>query len=83
MNPGTVYEGLKYPSKLINREYMIKVNGVNYNGKYMTLLVGVSGLVNLIGIELSNKLFNKAMKFKGDVLTCKLRRGLIIRFYRR
>jgi len=65
----------------INKNFKIKVNGQNFNGRYMSKLVGVRGLVNLVGEDLAGKLVNRAFAEGLDVTTCKLRRGLIIRFY--
>lgn len=80
MKPGDIYNGLKWPTRKINMSFKIKVNGI-LNGKKITTLVGVSGLINLIGIDLTNKLIDRAFKEGKDVCICKLRRGLVIRFY--
>ncbi|NQU54066.1 MAG: hypothetical protein HQ522_16175 [Bacteroidetes bacterium] len=78
----SIYQGLEFTTEKINLEFKIKVNGVNYSGQKMNILVGVSGLINLIGIELANTLFHRAFKSKGDVCICMLRRGLSVKFYR-
>lgn len=65
----------------INSNFKIKVNGKNFNGKYMSKLVGVRGLVSLVGEDLAGKLVERAFNEGLDVTTCKLRRGLVIRFY--
>lgn len=65
----------------INKNFKIKVNGHNYNGRYLTKLVGVSGLEKLVGQELAFKLIDRAFREGTDVVVCKLRRGLTIRFY--
>ena len=49
MKPGDIYNGLKWPTRKINMNFKIKVNGI-LNGKKITTLVGVSGLINLIGM---------------------------------
>lgn len=42
-------------SKTINRNFLIKVSGINSEGKRVNTLVGVSGLLALIGEELADK----------------------------
>lgn len=80
MNPN-IYNGLNYTTKEINRTFKIKVSGVNFEGKRMNVLVGVSGLIKLVGVELTNKLLNRAFDCQGDKEICKLRRGLRVTFY--
>ena len=41
-----------YPSSYINRNYLIKVNGLSPSGDKLNVLVGVSGAIALIGEEL-------------------------------
>lgn len=53
-----IYDGLNYTTGEINRTFKIKVNGVNFEGKKLNVLVGVSGLIKLIGVVLVNKLLN-------------------------
>ena len=72
---------LNYTTREINANYRIKVFGVNENGKKINTLVGVSGLLNLIGIELANKLLARREKCMDDACVCKLRRGLKVTFY--
>lgn len=57
----TIYNGLEYSTKQINSTFKIKVNGM-YNGKMINTLVGVSGLINLIGVEMVNKLLRRGLK---------------------
>lgn len=45
---------LAYTTREINRNFLIKVAGVNGTGEKLNTLVGVSGLVKLIGVELTN-----------------------------
>jgi hypothetical protein len=78
LNP---YDGLKWSVKEINHNFKIKVNGVNFTGKKMNTLVGVSGLINLIGIDLCNILLERAFKSTDDKCICRLRRGLKVTFY--
>lgn len=47
---------LAFTTKEINRNFKINVAGYNNDTKKLNTLVGVSGLVNLIGVELANKL---------------------------
>ena len=74
---------MTYTTKQINREFKIKVAGYNNDTKKLNTLVGVSGLVNLIGVELANKLVKRAFENSrwDDKTVCKLRRGLKITFY--
>lgn len=80
MNPEDIYNGLEYTTKEINRTFKIKVNGL-FNGKKINTLVGVSGLIKLIGVEMANKLLRRAFNGKDDKTVCKLRRGIKISFY--
>lgn len=71
-----IFSGLKYTTQFINMNWRIKVNAAGMN-----MAVGVSGLINLIGIDLANRLFDRACKGNGDKTVCKLRRGLKVSFY--
>lgn len=75
-----IYKGLKYSTTEINAFFKIKVSGY-IDGAKINTLVGVSGLIKIIGVDLANKLFKKALKTKKDKRICKLRRGLKITFY--
>ena len=72
---------LNYTTRDINRQYRIKVWGVNNEGNKINTLVGVSGLLELIGVELANKFMARRKKCMDDVCVCKLRRGLQVSFY--
>lgn len=74
---------LAYTTKQINSNFKIKVAGCNNDTKKLNTLVGVSGLVNLIGLELANKFIKRAFENSRweDKTVCKLRRGLKITFY--
>lgn len=72
---------LTYSTREINRNFLIKVAGVNGQGQKLNILVGVSGLVKLIGIELADKFVIRSFKSQGDKCVCKLRRGLKVTFY--
>lgn len=76
----TIYNGLEYSTKSINRNFRIKVNGI-VDGKKINKLVGVKGLIELIGVEMANKLLRRAFRCMNDAEHCKLRRGLKISFY--
>ncbi len=46
----------------INRNWLIKVYGVDENGKRINKLVGVSGLLQLIGVDLAAKFIARAFR---------------------
>ena len=71
---------MNYETSTINANFKIKVFGIE-NGKKLNTLVGVSGLINLIGIDLANKLVARAFNGTADKCVCKLRRGLKVTFY--
>ena len=72
---------MEYTTTYINRNYLIKVYGLDIEGKRINKLVGVSGLVALIGVELANKFIDRAEKAAADCTICKLRRGLKVSLY--
>lgn len=72
---------LNYTTKEINRQYRIKVYGVNHEGRKINTLMGCDGLLNEIGFELFNKFMARREKCMDDVCVCKLRRGLQVSFY--
>lgn len=72
---------MEYTTTYINRNYLIKVYGFDNEGKRINKLVGVSGLLALIGVELANKFISRAEKAAADCTVCKLRRGLKICLY--
>lgn len=72
---------LAYSTATINRNYRIKVAGVDNSGNKINTLVGVSGLLDLIGVELANKFLGRAFRCLDDVCVCKLRRGIKVSFY--
>lgn len=80
MKPGDIYNGLEYTTREINRTFKIKVNGL-FNGKKINTLVGVKGLIELIGVEMANKMLRRAFNGTDDKTVCKLRRGIKISFY--
>ena len=71
---------LNYSTTEINRTFKIKVYGY-VDGRKIDTLVGVSGLLRLIGVELANKMLVKAFRTMDDKQVCKLRRGIKITFY--
>lgn len=81
MNQSGIYKGLEYTTKEINGTFKIKVSGINYEGNRLNIAVGVSGLIKLIGVDLTNNLLKRAFETKDDKCICKLRRGLKITFY--
>ena len=72
---------LTYSTTVINKNFRLKVNGIDNNGNKLNKLVGVSGLISLIGEELLNKFLDRAFACMDDVCVCKLRRGLKVSFY--
>ena len=72
---------LKYSSREINKNFRIKVSGIDNEGNKIHKLVGVSGALNLIGAELLNKFLKRAFECMGDVCVCKLRRVIKFSFY--
>lgn len=72
---------LAYSTRDINRNFRIKVAGVDNEGNKINMLVGVSGALKLIGVELLNKFLKRAFSCMDDVCVCKLRRGLKFSFY--
>lgn len=74
---------MQYTKKQVNGLFKIKVYGKDRNGHKLNTLVGVSGLLKLIGIELFNKFVTRAKKamYNADKVICKLRRGLKVTFY--
>lgn len=72
---------LAYSTKEINRNFRIKVSGVDGKGNKVHKLVGVSVAIALIGVEMFNKLLKRAFNSVDDVCVCKLRRGIKFSFY--
>ena len=72
---------LAYSSKEINKNFRIKVSGIDNEGNKIHKLVGVSGALNLIGAELLNKFIKRAFECMDDVCVCKLRRGIKFSLY--
>lgn len=72
---------LNYTTQEINRNYYIKVYGIDESGNKVNKLVGVSGAIALIGVEILNKLLDRAFASMEDVCVCKLRRGIRFSFY--
>lgn len=71
-----------YSTTYINRNYLIKVNGISPSGSKLNVLVGVSGAIALIGEELFYKFVDRAERnINGHVTHCKLRRGIKFSFY--
>lgn len=74
-------QALNYSTSYLNRNFLFKVAGDNGDGKKLNKLVGVSGLVNLIGVELVNKFVERAERDGEDITCCRLRRGLKVTLY--
>lgn len=66
---------LKYTSKFINKNFRLKVYGVDAEGNHINKLVGVAGLIALIGIEFVNKFIERAVNAMAGkpvvITTCK------------
>lgn len=73
---------LNYSTAYLNKNYLFKVAGHNGDGVKLNTLVGVSGLIKLIGIELMNKFVARIERDGTDACYCKLRRGLKVTLYR-
>lgn len=71
---------LQYTTAEINRNFKIKVSGMN-NGEKLHTLVGVRGLLSLVGEDMANKMLSRAFNSSADKEVCKLRRGLKVVFY--
>ena len=74
-------ETKQYTTKFINQNFRIKVYGRDENGKRINTLLGVSGIIRMIGVELFNKFVRRALDCMQDVCVCKLRRGLQVSLY--
>lgn len=72
---------LAYSTRDINRNFRIKVYGVDNEGRKINKLVGVAGIVALVGVDMLNKLLKRAFNCLLDKCVCKLRRGLQVSFY--
>ena len=72
---------LNYTTSYINANYLLKVSGDNGDGVKLNKLVGVSGLVKLIGVELVNKFVARSERDGKDACYCRLRRGLKVTLY--
>lgn len=70
-----------YTTEFINKNFRIKVYGVNGEGKKLNTLMGVSGIVRLIGEELLFKFIERSIDSMADSCVCKLRRGLKVTLY--
>lgn len=72
---------LSYTTSWINENFRIKVYGRDEQGKRINTLLGVSGIIRLIGVELFEKFLQRAFRCMEDVCVCKLRRGLQVSLY--
>lgn len=70
-----------FSTEFINKNFRIKVFGIDENGKKINTLMGVSGIVRLIGEELFFKFVQRALDCMNDSCACKLRRGLKVTLY--
>jgi hypothetical protein len=72
---------LNYSTREINQNFKMKVYGRNEEGKKVDTLMGVSGLILLIGVDMMNKQLDRAFRSKEDKCVCKLRRGIQVTYY--
>jgi hypothetical protein len=72
---------MNYTTKFINSSFRLKVSGKDNNNRYINKLVGVTGLLELIGIALANKFIARALTSGKDSTKCCLRRGLRVTLY--
>ena len=72
---------MTYTTSTINRDFRIKVFGLNNEGRKINKLVGVSGCIALIGETMMEKFLDHAYMQGNDATVCKLRRGLKVTFY--
>ena len=66
---------MEYTTTYINRNYLIKVYGFDNEGKRINKLLGVSGLIALIGVELANKFIGSTARSRQRHLQERTRRG--------
>lgn len=72
---------MKYDTTFINRNFLLKVYGIDEDNNRINRLVGVSGLVKLICVEFTEKFVTRAINSKKDSVKCRLRRGLQVTLY--
>jgi len=73
---------LGFDTKEINKTFLIKISGTRNGRKYHNL-VGVSGLITAVGINMASKMLQRAFRMnrpEGKEV-CKLRTGLKVSFY--
>lgn len=79
--PAVQYDGLEYNTQDINKAFKIKVSG-KHSGYKIHKLVGVSGLLELIGIKQTNILLDKGFKSTEDKVEFKPKKELKVILYR-
>lgn len=79
----SVYNGLLFTTKEVNKNFIIKAHTVNRYGKNLNTALGVSGLIKLVGIDFTNKFIKRAFDSGMDKHTSKLRSGIRVTFYSR
>jgi hypothetical protein len=72
---------MNYTTNFINSNFRLKVSGKDNYDRSINKLVGVSGLLELIGIDLANKFIGRALTSGKDSTRCCLRRGLRVTLY--
>ena len=76
-----IMENLNYTSRYINRNFLLKVAGIDNKGNRINTLVGVTGMVAIIGVDLFNKFVDRAINAGDDKCVCRLRRGIRVTLY--
>lgn len=74
-------ENLNYTSRYINRNFLLKVAGIDNKGNRINTLVGVTGMIAIIGVDLFNKFIDRAINAGDDKCVCRLRRGIRVTLY--
>lgn len=71
-----IMENLNYTSRYINRNFLLKVAGIDNKGNRINTLVGVTSMIAIIGVDLFNKFIDRAINAGDDKCVCRLRRGI-------
>ena len=55
-------KSMQYTTKFVNQNFRIKVYGRDESGKRINTLLGVSGIIRMIGVELFNKFIRRGLQ---------------------
>lgn len=73
---------MNYTISQINKDFKIVIEARENGVRVMRHLVGVAGLIDFVGAELSNKFVARAYaSINSDVCVCRLRSGKVVSFY--